>query len=503
MLDSVQIVHNDHEYIISRSRISVSKKYVNQYSFEKQIIVHDHFSESQFGAFLNFLENGQINMVLGDIGMIFLLMQEWECHPFAFLALKELVQMSQHDSFLVINGITYSFSSGAMILSSNLYREHFRNEPNSILVIKTNCFAHSIELFFQIVHNIRFTVTDEQFNDVMRLIELFQCEKLSYLLTHTQKKQNILRFLDSLGDEGLNLNFFEEEIAADLPQYLLEPSFCKLPIGTIIRIIQKRKVQINTQSFINMIKSISKEQGIFADYLLRFLKIDSKDSICDFIEYYSTFENHRYIYDYFNSLISNEKTENLKDKMIYEEKIDGIKQEFEKKIFGFQQKIGQLQLQHDIQLSQITEMKMEFKKLKQKPDNFEPDIHIASYNGNIETIVYMNNSGYSLESVFEKETIFDGWLMYQATPIFFAILKGNHNIVEYLIQNRANVNAKKKFNRTPLHLASHKGHFDIVELLITHNAIVNSKDDAVLIRNFYGHHFILHLKMDIWILLKY
>lgn len=61
----------------------------------------------------------------------------------------------------------------------------------------------------------------------------------------------------------------------------------------------------------------------------------------------------------------------------------------------------------------------------------------------------------------------------QFTALHFAAQANQIEIVKYLIERGANLNAKSSFNRTPLHLCSLKGHLDVVQILVDNEADVN------------------------------
>jgi ankyrin repeat protein len=67
---------------------------------------------------------------------------------------------------------------------------------------------------------------------------------------------------------------------------------------------------------------------------------------------------------------------------------------------------------------------------------------------------------------------FAGW-----TPLHRAANKGHTEIMQLLIANGADVNAKHDaFETTPLHDAARNGHKEVAELLIATSADVNAKD---------------------------
>ena len=64
------------------------------------------------------------------------------------------------------------------------------------------------------------------------------------------------------------------------------------------------------------------------------------------------------------------------------------------------------------------------------------------------------------------------------TPLHWACFKGYLPIVQYLIGNGANIEAKQKDQWTPLHYASSYGQTDVVKYLISIGANKNSKDKS-------------------------
>jgi hypothetical protein len=63
------------------------------------------------------------------------------------------------------------------------------------------------------------------------------------------------------------------------------------------------------------------------------------------------------------------------------------------------------------------------------------------------------------------------------TPLHIAAFNDKKDVAEFLLANKADVNAKASNGSTPLHLAAGKGNKDIVELLLANNADINALDN--------------------------
>ena len=94
-------------------------------------------------------------------------------------------------------------------------------------------------------------------------------------------------------------------------------------------------------------------------------------------------------------------------------------------------------------------------------------LHEAAAVGDIEQVKSLISKGADVNAMDDR---LDG------TPMHLAAFYYQRQVVELLIANGANVNAKNKWDRTPLHVAirryPHRGHTEIVELLRKHGAKV-------------------------------
>jgi len=62
------------------------------------------------------------------------------------------------------------------------------------------------------------------------------------------------------------------------------------------------------------------------------------------------------------------------------------------------------------------------------------------------------------------------------TPLHFACLSGNYELVKLILFHQANLDAETTLKFTPLHVAAQKGFLEIAQLLITSGADINTKD---------------------------
>jgi cytohesin len=102
---------------------------------------------------------------------------------------------------------------------------------------------------------------------------------------------------------------------------------------------------------------------------------------------------------------------------------------------------------------------------------FADPIHDAARNGDLAAVQAELDKGVDVD---EGD---DSWP--EMTPLHYAADEGHTEVVELLIANGADVNAKDEEGWTPFHLAAYWGGKDIVELLIAAGADVNAKNNWI------------------------
>ena len=100
-----------------------------------------------------------------------------------------------------------------------------------------------------------------------------------------------------------------------------------------------------------------------------------------------------------------------------------------------------------------------------------------------------------LSSIYDNNIYLDGsnWFTYTCcTPLFLAAAYGHIDILRYLVENGADINACSDDHCTPLMIAIKMGHIDVATYLVEHGAKVDLKDDrgctALHHAMYYYHH---------------
>src|ERR1017187_863378 len=101
-------------------------------------------------------------------------------------------------------------------------------------------------------------------------------------------------------------------------------------------------------------------------------------------------------------------------------------------------------------------------------DRLQSPILAAVRDGDLEKVKALLKG--SPDLVFKKDNF--GW-----TPLHYAAHWDRRDVAEWLLSNKAEVNAKEEDGITPLHFAAEEGLKDVVELLLSSNADVNAKDN--------------------------
>ena len=103
-------------------------------------------------------------------------------------------------------------------------------------------------------------------------------------------------------------------------------------------------------------------------------------------------------------------------------------------------------------------------------DSNEPPLSLqeAASIGNVDLVRMIIENGTDVDSMDDQ---------FYKTALHRAVAGGHQEIVEFLLNKGADVNAQDREGRTPLHYASERGHKDVAKLLIDKGADVNAKNN--------------------------
>ena len=93
-------------------------------------------------------------------------------------------------------------------------------------------------------------------------------------------------------------------------------------------------------------------------------------------------------------------------------------------------------------------------------------LYAASHNGHLTVVQYLVEQGADME----KDDS-DGW-----TPLTIACFEGHLDVVRYLLEQGANRDKANKRYTTPLHLAAGEGHLEVTKLLMVYGADLNARN---------------------------
>jgi len=391
----VEIDHNGHLHQVSTKGLSMTMKYLRDYNGMKKFFIKDEFNEIIFRLFLEILDNNAHNLPKDHIKDILKLMNNWECHDYVLEHVKNSYLAQYHDAYINIGGRRYEINKELMALNSELYKSYIDNGSQEVFILDNEYDEKAIEVFLEMIHYKTFSIPLNSTPNVLRICHDMKCTVLLDILGKTEDSDVILRIIESENINENSVSVYENIISENIDRFINCSECAQIPANCLCRIFQKAKKLPQKNDLENFLKKVASNQGIKVEMLLFGI-------------------NYEYSDEFLQELLA--IIEKTKERILFQLSLSLIKR-----------------LNSSIET-------LKNQTLVKKPKNFEENIHIAAYNGNIESVKYLIMNSTHIDFPFIDGT-FQDFNMKQCSPLHFAALGGHENVVKYLIENNCIVDA--------------------------------------------------------------
>jgi len=244
----------------------------------------------------------------------------------------------------------------------------------------------------------------------------------------------LLRFMDLIHGD---IHQFPSEID---PEFLNIVSFFDCPVLNGLfnsnKNIQAYEL-IRSQHIFESSSFVKLPLSIQSILFSSFMDIPSKDIILKSMPHYLSFHGMSSIsiLDSFGPSLRDYELFQIVDQ-IYEKYSIGILDSISSMLGNTQKEISRI----EIEIKNRRLATKYGKYINHKPFFFEKDLHIASFKGKIESVIYLINHGADVDSRYCGD-YYEGARVKGCSPLFFAIMNNQIDIVFYLVNNKASINA--------------------------------------------------------------
>jgi len=505
MDEEVVFVFEDGEKQIRKDLMYCSAKFSRDFARDGRIgMVRKN--RSDYKDFFLFLQKGEVPNDQIRQKIVFNLLVEWEFH---FTHIDSFLwRRSESKIPIKFNQKVYVVNFSRFLIHSSVFRDLYLINPSGGLEFRFNTDEDSFIEFRDVVHGVKYVHEIDKSYEVYKICEFFGCDSLCHLF---DMKKMILKDIIN----GLDLLIFEKYMSENLKDFLNEPEFASVPLPILIRLFQQNKeafsfseLRVFFDKFFH--QHPSSFQVLFNSIDLR---IQTEEEIDEFGQAMSPYlpgmgilaSNFQAKKAAFIDEINNLQNENIRRKAEDQQKMEELNQKMKQKEAEDQLRIELLQQMEKNKAEdqkRIEELNQQMEKLKNKfieeakrreelegivnekwkstkaPD-FEGNIFEAAAKGKLTSIIYLLAKGKNVNERFPNDK-YDGWYgMKNSTPLHVSSRYGHLSVVEYLVNQKADINAKNKDGWTPLQWAAENGHLSVVEYLVNQKADINAKDYSV------------------------
>jgi len=478
--------HENADFVLQNEQI-VLNRYHREF-FGKTIVNFQTKSSHKFvQQFFTFLQTGRVPTVFEDQIEVFELLKEWDCHDLIFDSYRFRVQSGTNNYYISHNNVLYPVNIGCFYFHSSAFQDFCHSTPHEIFNIEQKCSAKTIEVFLDLLHC---RIHQPEFGDADEVLELSRflgCSSLCVLINERSAESILSLILRKQEEESFDSSFFEHVIIENLESYLLLSDFGHVCLTILSRIFQKTETVFpisllqpffescvsfhgsNASVFLSKIKfqpansieelnqflSVFSEKGtndffsLNSNHLKEFSKQfeQAQQSICEMKELITDFkiekaEDQKRIEELTKRLTELEKSQQEMDRRMKEEEEKRHREEQERKKREEEQRKREEQERKEEEEKE-RKQKEEYQNIGKwksiKAPDFTGDIFEAAKDGKLTSVIYLLANGTQIQA---KDSSNDEWHYIGFSPLHYASQKGHISIVEYLVNQKADINAK-------------------------------------------------------------
>jgi len=495
-LPFVVFKHENEDFIL-RSEQIVLKRYYREYNGEREVQIKTKFNHNYVKMFFEFLQIGTVPEQFEDQIQVFQLLKEWDCHFIAFDSFRFRIQSKRKDFYISHQNQLYPVNSGCLYFHSSRFQEFCLNNPHEVFRINHGCSPKTIQVFLDFLHCRIIQPELEDVDEVLELSRFLGCSSLCALINERSPESILSLILRKQQEDSFDFSFYEQAIVENLEYYLLLSDFGHVSLTILSRIFQKTKSVFPISLLLPFFESCVAFHGSDSSVFLSKTKFQHANSIDELTQFISIFsgnhtENFFSLYSQHLSEFSKQFGELKQNNQEMKAFINDLKQENaellqqmkrkdtedQHRIEGLMKRLTELEkYQQEIdrrkreeeenrlkeeqenkkreeeerkkkeedekkQIEEEKKQKEEYERIGKwkstKAPDFEGDIFEAASKGKLTSIIYLLANGTQLNSKNPvSNSGYRNW-----TALFHAAYNGHLCVVEYLVNQKADVNAK-------------------------------------------------------------
>jgi len=340
----------------------------------------------------------------------------------------------------------FAVNSSIMALYCPQYRSHHQTMIEELFYVPDDFNPDAIRTFIEIIH---WAPGDPQIDiqlDLFDIASFFGCE-LFPLLFRLNSHNSILSQLQKKPDSVELI----EEIIRDFKTYIINPKFASLPIEVLMNIFKNTFRQLSSEEIIRFSSNVSNIHGQYVSILLNLCVIPNNENQMN------PFLIHEFSLSKNDDLNSN------------------LSQEIDEK----NAKIDELKKRKRQYKDELKKKSKEFEEIN-KSCNLITSFHVAACKGDIFSIEYLLGKGIDINLKYLEEK-YEEIYVEGASPLHFAVHFRKMEVIQFLLNKGADINAIDNLSQNPLHIAVEKNNIEIVKYLVEKNAPVNMPNGRVFV----------------------